>query len=68
MGEVAHEHNKNFGEFPQSECVHSNTNAEHNVTAEIRGRELVERGGKTESGDRVGTEALKAEIQVAGLS
>jgi hypothetical protein len=68
MGEVAQEKNKNFGEFPQSECVHGNVNAEHNVTTKIRERELVERGGKTEVGDRIGTEALKAEIQVAGLA
>jgi hypothetical protein len=65
---VSHEQNKNFGEFPQSECVHSNINADHNVTTEIRERELVETGSKTEIGDRVGTEALEAEIQVAGFS
>jgi hypothetical protein len=68
MGEVAHDQNNNFGEFHHSECVNGNINAEHNVTAEIRERELVETGGKAEIGNRVGTEALDAEIQVAGFS
>ena len=65
---MADEENKNCRELPQSECVHGNVNAEHNVATEIRERELIERGGKTEIGDHVGTEALEAKIQVAGLS
>ena len=56
------EKNKNLGEFTQSKCVHGNVNAEHNVAAEIRESELVERSSKTEIGDRIGTEALEAEI------
>ena len=59
---------KNLREFSQSECVHSNVDADDNVTTEIWKRELIERGSKTEIGDRVGTEALKAKIQIAGLS
>ena len=68
MGDVAQEPNKNIGELPQSESAHGNVNAEHNVPTEIRERQLIERGSKKEIGDCVGTEALKAEIQVAGLS
>lgn len=62
MGKMTDEKNKNLGEFPQSKCVHGNVNAEHNVAAEIRESELVERSSKTEIGDRIGTEALEAEI------
>lgn len=68
MGEVADEKNKNFGEFPQSKCVHGNINSGHKVTAEIWESELVERSSKTEICDRVGAEALEAEIQIARLS
>lgn len=63
-----HEPNKNNGELPQSESAHGIVNADHNVPTEIWERQLIERGGKTEIGDRVGAEALKAKIQVAGLS
>ena len=68
MGDVAQEPNKNLGELPHSDSVHANVNAEHNVPTEIWERQLIERGGKTEIGDRIGTEALKTKIKVAGLS
>ena len=63
-----HEPNKHIGKLPQSDSMHGRVNAEHNVPTEIRERQLIERGGKKKIGDRIGTEALKAKIQVAGLS
>lgn len=68
MGDIAQEPNKNTRELSQGDGVHGNVDAEHNIPTEIWERQLIERGGETKIGDRVGTEALKAKIQVAGLS
>ena len=66
--EVIYDPNKKRRELGKGEGRHRYVDTLNNVTMKIRGRQLVKGDGKQERGDCICTEALEAEIEIAGFA